>query len=477
MAAFNRRCGVDVQEISPEEVERLFPLCRTDDVLAGFYVEDDGRVNPVDAAMSLAKGARMHGATIVDRTPVTGVTQENGRVTGVNTANGHIAAEYVVNCAGMWARQFAEAAGVVVPNQAAEHYYLITDTIEGVDPNWPVVEDPSSYAYIRPEGSGLMVGLFEGEAAAWNVGAIPEDFSFGAISPDWDRMSEYLEAAMSRVPATLEVGAKTFFCGPESFTPDLAPIVGEAPELKNYFVAAGLNSIGILTGGGLGRLVANWVMTGLPDMDVTGMNIDRLHKYQSNPEYRRDRVAESLGKVYKCHYPAQPVETARGVKKSAIYDRLKARNAYFREVSGWEGADFYAPTPEEATVGTLTWGRHHWFPYWEREHRACREGVVLVDMSFMSKFLVQGRDAGALLNRLSTANVDGASGEITYTQWLNEAGKMEADLTVAKLDDEKCVPACCRCCKLRWPRDSHAWCGAGTWLWQLTRRTDTWRRG
>ena len=192
---------------------------------------------------------------------------------------------------------------------------------------------------------------------------------------------------------------------------------------------------------------------------------------------RRDRVAESLGKVYKCHYPAQPVETARGVKKSAIYDRLKARNAYFREVSGWEGADFYAPTPEEATVGTLTWGRHHWFPYWEREHRACREGVVLVDMSFMSKFLVQGRDAGALLNRLSTANVDGASGEITYTQWLNEAGKMEADLTVAKLDDEKCVPACCRCCKLRWPRDSHAWCGAGTWLWQLTRRTDTWRRG
>eukprot|EP00455_Lapot_gusevi_P049055 TRINITY_DN6880_c0_g1_i1.p1 TRINITY_DN6880_c0_g1~~TRINITY_DN6880_c0_g1_i1.p1 ORF type:complete len:878 (-),score=245.93 TRINITY_DN6880_c0_g1_i1:263-2896(-) len=437
VAAFNRFAGVDVQEISPSEVKRLFPLCNTDDVLAGFYVKDDGRVNPVDACMALAKGARMQGAKLIEGVSVTGVktmTLRNGmkKVTGVETTAGPIECDYVVNCAGMWARQFGELAGVSLPNQAAEHYYLITETMKDVDPSWPVIEDPASYTYIRPEGDGLMVGLFEPEAAAWNVNRIPDKFSFGEITPDWDRMLPFVEKAMNRVPATLNVGAKKLFCGPESFTPDLAPMVGEVPELKNYFVAAGMNSIGILTGGGIGRLVANWIVNGKPDLDVTGMNVDRFHRYQSNPRYRADRVTESLGLVYKCHYPYRPKLTARGAKRSPLYDRFAQLGAYFRDVSGWEGADFFAGPGQTPTTGTLTWGRPDWFHHWAREHRACREAAIIMDMSFMSKFLVQGRDAGAYLNRLATANVDGAVGMITYTQFLNEDGKMEADLTIMK---------------------------------------------
>jgi 4-methylaminobutanoate oxidase (formaldehyde-forming) len=269
------------------------------------------------------------------------------------------------------------------------------------------------------------------------VHGVPQDFSFGEIEPDWERMGPYLEKAMSRVPISMEAGIHTFFCGPESFTPDLSPIVGEAPELANYFVAAGLNSIGILTGGGIGRLVANWIITGRPDMDVTGIHIDRLHPYQSNPEYRAERTVESLGMVYQCHYPTRSLQTARGAKKSPFHDRLAAAGAYFKDVSGWEGPDWYAPPGVEPTVDALSWGRQNWFPYWAEEHRATREDVVLMDMSFMSKFLVQGRDAGEVLNFISANNVDGACGRITYTQWLNEWGTLEADLTVTKLEEDR----------------------------------------
>jgi glycine cleavage system aminomethyltransferase T/glycine/D-amino acid oxidase-like deaminating enzyme len=437
VSAFNRVCGVDVHEISPTQVGDLFPLAKTDDMLAGFYVKEDGRADPVDVTMALAKGARMAGATIIEGVAVTGVTKKRGVVTGVTTAAGDIEAEYVVNCAGMWARQLGQKSGVNIPLQAAEHYYLITEKIPSLSASFPVLEDPGSYGYFREEVGGLMIGMFEPICAPWNVGGIPEDFSFGEIKPDWDRMTPYLEKAMARVPISLEVGVKKFFCGPESFTPDLQPCVGEAPELKNYFVAAGLNSIGILTGGGLGRVMAHWIINGRPDVDVTAMNIDRLHTYQANPEYRRTRTVESLGMVYQCHYPTRSMETARGAKTSAFHDRLVARGAYFRDVSGWEGADWYAPAGTAPDPGPLSFGKQRWFPYWQAEHEAARNGVILMDMSFMSKFLVQGRDAGRCLNQISANNVDGAAGMITYTQWLNHLGGLEADLTVTKLDDEK----------------------------------------
>jgi heterotetrameric sarcosine oxidase gamma subunit len=436
VSAFNRYCGVDVQEISATEVAEMFPLARTDDILAGFYVADDGRVNPVDVTMALARGARQQGVSIVQGVTVTGVTTRHGAVTGVETDRGSIEAEYVVNCAGMWGRQLGARSGVNIPLQAAEHYYLITEQLDEIDGSWPVIEDPSSYGYYREEVGGLMIGLFEPVCAPWHVDGVPEGFSFGEISPDWDRMGPYVERAMSRVPISFDIGIRKFFCGPESFTPDLQPVVGEAPELRNYFVAAGLNSIGILTGGGLGRVVAHWIVNGRPDVDVTGFNVDRLHTYQANAEYRRTRTVESLGMVYQCHYPTRSMQTARGVKLSPVHHRLAAAGAYFRDVSGWEGADWYAGAGNDPDPGPLTWGRPAWWDHWRAEHEAARTGVIVMDMSFMSKFRVQGAHAGRLLDHLSANTVDGLAGRITYTQWLNETGRIEADLTVTKLSDD-----------------------------------------
>jgi heterotetrameric sarcosine oxidase gamma subunit len=326
---------------------------------------------------------------------------------------------------------------VNIPLQAAEHYYLLTEPIEGVGSSWPVLEDPANFGYYREEGGGLMLGLFEPVCAPWKVEGVPEDFSFGELPPDWERMAPYLERAMSRVPVSEQAGIKKFFCGPESFTPDLLPIVGEAPELKNYFVAAGLNSIGILTGGGIGRVVARWIADGRPDIDVTAINIDRLHRYQANPEYRATRTVESLGLVYETHYPGRAMRTARGAKISPVHHRLTEQRAYFRDVSGWEGADWYAPAGAEPKAGELSWGRPDWFGYWAAEHHAARTGVILMDMAFMAKFEVRGRDAGRVLDHLSANRVNEEPGRITYTQWLNPAGTLEADLTVTKLADDR----------------------------------------
>jgi len=409
VAAFNRYCGIDVQEISHKEIKELFPLARVDDLHAGFYVKDDGRVNPVDVTIALARGAQQQGVEIIEGVTATGIIKKNGAVTGVKTLQGDIQANYVVNCAGMWARQFGEVDGVNIPNQAAEHYYLITEALKDIPSNMPILEDPSHYGYYLEETGGIMVGIFEPVCAPWNIKRIPNDFSFGEINPDLDRMTPFLEKSMSRVPITMEVGIKKFFCGPESFTPDLQPII---------------------------RVMAHWIINGTPDVDVTGFNIDRLRVYQNTPEYRKHRTVESLGMVYKCHYPTMSYQTARGAKKSPFHDRLAAQGAYFKDVSGWEGTDWYAPAGFEPKVDKLSWGRENWFSWWEAEHTAARENVILMDMSFMSKFMVQGRDAGKVLNYISANNVDGKANQITYTPWLNEAGKLEADLTVTKLNKE-----------------------------------------
>uniref|UniRef100_A0A7S3L292 FAD dependent oxidoreductase domain-containing protein n=1 Tax=Amphora coffeiformis TaxID=265554 RepID=A0A7S3L292_9STRA len=449
IAAFNRFLGVDVSEISADEAAEHFPLLETSDILAGFYVPTDGRANPTDATIALAKGARQRGVKILEDTPVVGVMTHRPKgggvpaVSGVKLSDGtEIPANVVVNCTGMWARQFGEACGVYnLPNQAAEHYYLITENIPEVDPSWPVVEDAGNCVYIRPEGGGLMLGLFERDGAPWRPEGIPGDFSFGEIAPDWDRMMPYLEDAMSRVPIVQNYGIKSLFCGPESFTPDNNPMVGESPELRNFYVAAGLNSIGILTGGGLGHILARWIKErhAPDDIDVTAINVNRFHKHQSNKAYREKRVSESLGNTYKVHYPDHQLHTCRNVKLSALHERLADQGAYFRDVSGWESPAWYAPLGESPVVEQESFGRESWFPNWEAEHRSCREDVALFDMSFMSKFLVQGRDAGSFLNYLSTANVDSEEGRITYTQWLNERGYMEADLTVTKLSPSEFI--------------------------------------
>jgi glycine cleavage system aminomethyltransferase T/glycine/D-amino acid oxidase-like deaminating enzyme len=443
VAAFQRHLGLEVHEIGPQEMSDLFPWARTDDLLAGFHVPGDGRVNPVDLTQALARGAKNLGVRVVEGARVEDVLVEDGEVRGVRVSTGSsddgsetVECEYVVNCTGMWARELGQRSGVVIPNQAAEHYYLITDTIEGIDPNAPIFEDPAAYGYYREEGGGMMVGLFEPHAAAWSVDGIPPTASFTTLKPDWDRMSPFLERAMARVPVTLEVGVRTFFCGPESFTPDLAPAVGEAPELKNYFVAAGMNSVGVLSAGGLGRVLAHWIIDGLPDVDVTAWDVARFRADQLDPAYRRERTTEILGTVYAAHTPGKQLRTMRDRLLSPVHDRLVANGGLLREVSGWEGADWFAG-PGRTAEAEPSWGRAPWFEQWADEHRTVREGAGLMDMSFMAKFSVSGPEAGALLDYLSAGDVNGEPGWITYTQWLNRDGRIEADLTVSKLADDR----------------------------------------
>lgn len=440
-AVFQRHIGLEVEEIGPREMAELFPLARTDDLLAGFWVPGDGRVNPVDLTMSLARGARDGGARVIEQCPVTDVLTRSGRVlrevTGVRTARGDIECEVVVNATGMWARQFGERHGVVIPNQAAEHYYLVTEPM-GADPNWPVFEDPAAFGYYREEGGGLMVGLFEPEAAAWRVEGVPEDFSFGQIPVDWDRITRPLEVAMARIPSLDGVGVRTFFCGPESFTPDRLPAVGEAPGVRGYFVAAGLNSVGVLSAGGLGRIVAHWVAHGRPDVDVTAMDVARFQPWELAAERRSTRTAEVLGMTYTRHTPGTQLRSGRGYRVSPVHERVVAAGGWLRDVSGMEAADWYAG-PGRVADAEPSWGRAEWFAHWEAEHRAVREGVGLLDMSFMSRFEVNGADAARLLERLSTARVAERGGRITYTQWLDAAGHIVADLTVTRLADHRFV--------------------------------------
>jgi 4-methylaminobutanoate oxidase (formaldehyde-forming) len=424
--------GVEAQEISPAEVRALWPLADVTDLVAAFHFPHDARANPTDVTQALAKGARAGGVRIIENLKVTGILSAEGAVTGVITDAGAIRAETVVNCAGMWAREVGLLAGVNVPLQAAEHYYLISEPVAGVHPLLPILRDPGNSAYIREEAGKIMVGLFEAVAAPWSLERIPEDFCFGEIAPDWERMTPVIEQAMQRVPCLLETGIKLLFCGPESFTPDHNYLMGEAPDLRNFFVAAGFNSLGILSGGGVGYVMAEWIVNGRPPLDVWSVNLRRMHPWQHNRRYLADRTRESLGIGYQDHWPFRQWSTARGVKKSILHDRLAAAGACFGESAGWERPNWYAP-PGQTPAYEYSWGRQNWFAYNAAEHRAVREQVGIFEQSSFAKLLVQGRDACRILNRIATANLDVAPGRCVYTQFLNEAGGIEADLTVTRL--------------------------------------------
>jgi len=425
--------GVEAREISREEVQALWPLANVSDLEAAFYFPNDARVNPGDVTRALAKGARMRGVRIFEQTKVTGILQEGGRVTGVETDRGLIHAEIVVNCAGMWARDVGKLAGVNVPLQAAEHYYLISEPVEGLHPLLPILRDPGNAAYIREEAGKIMVGLFETHAQPWGLNGIPDDFEFGEISPDWERVSPVIEQAMSRVPILYETGIRLLFCGPESFTPDHNYLMGEAPDLKNFFVAAGFNSLGILSGGGVGHVMARWILDGHPPMDVWTVNLRRTHPWQDNSSFLADRIVEALGIGYQDHWPARQWSTARNVRQTVLHDRVAAAGACFGEGAGWERPNWYAGSGERPSY-QYGWGRqNNWFEPSAREHAAVRERVGLFEQSSFSKLLVQGRDAVTVLDRLATARLDVPVGRCVYTQFLNERGGIEADITVTRL--------------------------------------------
>ena len=436
-AAFVRGFGVPNEQLTGADVRRYWPEARTDDILAAFYVPDEGRVNPADLTQAYARGARMRGARIIEGVTVTGITQDKGAVTGVDTDRGHIRAEFVVNAAGIWGREVGAMAGVSVPLQATEHYYMITDTVPWAHPDLPVVEDPDLYGYYREEGGGILVGLFEPKAAPWSLDRVPKDVAFASLEPDWDRIAPFLDGALSRFPSLREAGIRTMFCGPESFTTDNSMHLGEAPELRNFFVAAGLNSVGILLSGGVGSVIAEWIATGVPPVDVTSMTLDRTQPFMTSRAYRRDKSVELLGQLFgDSGFPSYKPRLARNVRRSAIHDRMAAAGAHFGVSSGYEYPEWFDVdgTHPERPQG---WARNDSWRYQEAEHRAVREAVGMLDMSLMANILVQGRDAETVLNRVCAANVSVPVGRIVYTQWLNVAGGIIADLTVTRVAETK----------------------------------------
>jgi glycine cleavage system aminomethyltransferase T/glycine/D-amino acid oxidase-like deaminating enzyme len=438
--AYMRSVGMTKEVLSPREVADLVPMMRTDDIVHGFWTPDEGRANPVDVTMSMAKGARMRGARIFEETEVTDFLLEGRRVVGVRTPRGDIACEKVVVAAGLWGRELAAKAGVTVPLQAAEHYYLLTEPIAGVTPeSVPVIEDGEAYGYYREEGGGLLVGMFEPVGKAWALDGTPRDSAFAVLPPDWDRMAPFLEVAMKRFPALEDAGIRTLFCGPESFTDDLSPMLGESPEVDGLYLSCGLNSVGILSGGGLGHMMAQWLIEGHPPLDLTGVGVDRTHEFQATRLFREQRTVERLGFLLNdLSWPNAQNRLGRDVRRSPYHAHHVADGAHFVATSGWEYPDYFAGAGVEPTV---EWGfeRGEHFDRSREEHLHARDNLAIFDLSLMSHHLVQGPHAMAVLNRVCANNVDTAIGRIVYTQWLDERGGIIADVTVTRLAEDEYV--------------------------------------
>ena len=423
-----------VHVVTPQEIKDLAHIVNVDDVVGGIHIPSDGYANAVDITQALAKGARTGGARIFENTKVTKIRHNGERVTGVDTDDGSIDADYVVICGGMWTRDLAASVGVAAPLHACEHYYVLFEGVEGIDSTLPVLRDYDYCGYYKYDAGKLLVGAFEPNARPWGMDGISEDFCFDEIAGSFEHFEPLLMDAMRRVPALEKAGIQKFFCGPESFTPDVRYHLGESAELKGCFVAAGLNSIGLQSAGGVGKVMADWIRDGIPPADLWTVDIRRNMPFQINRKYLRERVTESLGLLYATHYPFKQYETARGVRRSAIHDRLVAAGACHGEAFGWERPNWYGE-PGSSPRYEYSYGRQNWFEANAAECKAVREAVGLFDQSSFAKFRLEGRDAMTVLNRVCANDVDVAHGRLVYTQWLNEKGGIEADLTVTRLSE------------------------------------------
>ena len=452
-AALARSFGVEVQLITPREAGDLYPVMRTDDLQGAIWIPGDGKANPADLCMSLAKGARNRGVRIIEGVEVTGVVSEQGRVTGVRTAQGDVRCEVLINCAGQWARQFGALAGVNVPLYPAEHFYIVTDRIEGVHPMLPVMRDPDGFIYYKEEVGGLLMGGFEPVAKPWRVEPIPSTFQFQLLDEDWEQFEPLMKNAIHRTPCLETAPVKMLLNGPESFTPDGNFILGEAPELRGYFVCAGFNSAGIANSGGAGQLLADWVLRGQAPSDLWDVDIRRFAPHTGNRKALAERTGETLGLHYAMRWPRQELQTGRPLRTSPLYDALAngqpagasaasgsvhAAGAWCAEFGakfGWERANYFKPRGVEPAAHGL--GKPGWLPWIIEEQRATREAVALYDQTSFGKLLLQGRDALAVLQRLCAAEMDVEVGRMVYTAMLNERGGFESDLTVMRLPPER----------------------------------------
>ena len=429
--------GIEAHVLTASECKAKYPLLNVDGVVGGLFTPQDAQGDPANITQALAKGARNSGVKIFEGVRVTGVSQVNGRVTGVDTDAGAIKADVVVNCAGMWGRDIGLMAGVDVPLQACEHFYVLTEPIEGLARNLPVLRVQDECAYYKEDAGKLLVGFFEPKSKPWAVNGIPPDFEFGTLPDDWDHIMPQLEQALARMPVLAEKGIHTFFNGPESFTPDDRYMIGEAPSLAGFFVAAGFNSVGIQSAGGAGKVLAEWIVQGEPSMDLHDVDIRRVFPFQNSKPYLVERVTETLGLLYADHFPFRQFASARDIRHSPLHERLGAHGAVFAEAAGWERPGWFLPKAAEAAGEArqyrYSWKRQNWFPYSAEEHLAVRNAAGLLDMSPFAKFRVEGRDAEAVLQRICANDVAVAPGKIVYTQWLNRRGAIEADLTATRL--------------------------------------------
>jgi len=431
--AFDLECEL----LEPAAALERFPLMAVDDLVGAIWLPGDGKANPTDLTASLAKGARMRGAQVIEHLRVSEVLVDKGAVTDVRTDRGDIEAEIVVNCAGQWANDLAARIGVTVPLHSAEHFYVVTDQIEGVHTDLPILRDPDGYTYFKEEVGGLVVGGFEPEAKPWvSPDQIPYPFEFQLLDEDWDHFSILMESALERIPALHHTGIRKFYNGPESFTPDNQFILGEAPNVKGFFVGAGFNSVGIASAGGAGRALAEWIIEGEPSMDLVAVDIRRFARFNGNGQWLRARVGEVLGLHYALPWPNREFETARPFRRSPVYERLVAANACFGSKMGWERANFFAP-PGEAPGIEYSWGKQNWLPWSAAEQRAAREAVAVFDQTSFSKYLVTGADAEQALQWICSNDIAVETGRSVYTALLNARGNYESDLTVTRLGAEE----------------------------------------
>lgn len=428
--------GVETHLITPEEALEKWPLLRIDDVLGAAWLPHDGKVIPGEVPLALAKGARNHGATVVENIHVRRIQHKNGRVTGVETEQGTIVAEYVVLCGGMWTRELGLGCGVTIPLYPVEHHYVVTEPLPGAFDELPVGRDPDLCIYFRGEGNAVMLGAFQEASKPWMVDKVPEKFSFQLLEPDWEKFAVPLANGRHRIPALAKCQFAKFVNGPESFTPDNNFILGEAPELKNLYVAAGFNSVGIASAGGAGKFLAEWMMSGEPTLDLWSVDIRRFAPWANNRAYLRERVTEVLGLHYQMAWPNREFETARGVRRSPLYGRLAGQGASFGAKNGWERPNWFATGGRSPSV-EYSFGRQNWFEAHAREHKACREAVAIFDQTSFSKYVLKGPGALSCLQRLCGADMDVPIGRAVYTGMFNERGGFESDLTAVRVSSQE----------------------------------------
>jgi len=436
-ASMARAFGVEVEEISPGEVKKRYPHLNTSDVVGAVYLPKDGQGDPANIALAMAKGARQMGAKTFEHVKVTDIKTQNGRVVSVvaeqNGESTEITCDHVVNCAGMWARDVGDMVGAAIPLHACEHFYIVTEGIKELG-KLPVLRVPDECAYYKEDAGKILLGAFEPVAKPWGMDGIAEDFCFDQLPEDFDHFEPILEKAIERMPLLADAGIHTFFNGPESFTPDDRYYLGETPEVANFWVCCGFNSVGIQSSGGAGMALAQWMEDGQPPFDLWDVDIRRVQPFQNNKSYLKERVSETLGLLYADHFPYRQPVTSRGVRRSPIHEQLKARGAVFGEMAGWERANWFAD-PEQKKEYEYSWKRQNWFENAAREHMAVRNGVGLFDMTSFGKIRVEGRDALDFMQRVCANDMDVAAGKIVYTQMLNERGGIECDLTVTRLSD------------------------------------------